>query len=159
VPNYQDYWIIGSWIKGMLLHIHIICYHTHISVLFSILTFKQPTFTYMNAHKNTPLEIHVIYLGNKKIYCTFKTRYIIPVLLSTKCHLFHNFIFFCSLKMFFINVVLKFKYQPSCLKVNCNHQDLWIIWGTRIHLTGALIRNGLLCNCRNMQGPEMSNRL
>jgi len=44
----------------------------------------------------TPLEIIFIYSGNKEIYCIFKTCCIIPVLFSTKCHLFHNLIFFCS---------------------------------------------------------------
>jgi hypothetical protein len=37
------------------------------------LTFKQPTFAYANACKETPLEIDFIYLGNKDIYCIFKT--------------------------------------------------------------------------------------
>jgi hypothetical protein len=34
-----------------------------------------------------------------------------------KCHLFHNFIFFSS-NMFFINQMLKLKYQHGHLKVN-----------------------------------------
>jgi hypothetical protein len=36
-----------------------------------------------------------IYLGNKEIYCTFKTCCIISVLFSTKFRLFHNFTFPC----------------------------------------------------------------
>ena len=48
----------------------------------------------------------------------FKTCCVLFVLFSTKCCLFHNFIFFCSNNTFFINHVLKFKYHHSCLKVN-----------------------------------------
>lgn len=40
-------------------------------------------------------------------------------LFFTKFHLCHNFIFFCCANnMFFINHALKFKYPPSCIKVN-----------------------------------------
>jgi hypothetical protein len=46
--------------------------------------------------RKTPLEIHFMYLGNKEIYCIFNTCCIISLLFSTKCSLFHNFIFFCS---------------------------------------------------------------
>jgi hypothetical protein len=42
------------------------------------------------------IKIHFISSGNKGIYCIFKKCYIISVSFSTKCHLFHNFIFFCS---------------------------------------------------------------
>ena len=38
-------------------------------------------------------------------------------LFSTKCYLFHNFIFFCSNKTFLINNAPKFIYQPSRSKV------------------------------------------
>jgi len=40
------------------------------------------------------------------------------VLIFIKCHLFNNFIFFCSNNMLFINHALKLKYQPSRSKVN-----------------------------------------
>ena len=59
------------------------------------------------------LENHFKYLGNKQIYCIFKTRCIISVLFSTKYHLLHNFIFFFSNNIFFINHVLKFKYPAQ----------------------------------------------
>ena len=63
--------------------------------------------------------MYFIYLGNKDIYCIFKTCRIISVLFSTKCRLFHHFIFFCSIILtFFINYALRLKYQPSHLKVN-----------------------------------------
>jgi hypothetical protein len=42
----------------------------------TFLTFIRPAFTYVNAHKNTP-KIDFIYLGNKEIYCIFKTSYVI----------------------------------------------------------------------------------
>ena len=49
--------------------------------------------SHMRTHvKKTLLEIHFTWLGDKEIYWIFKTRCIIPVLLSTNCHLFHNFI-------------------------------------------------------------------
>jgi hypothetical protein len=58
-----------------------------------------------------------MYLGKKEIYCVFKACCIICVLFSTKCRLLHNFIFFCSNNIFFVNCALK--YQPSHLKVKC----------------------------------------
>jgi hypothetical protein len=60
-------------------------------------------------HLKKTLEIHFIYLGNKEIYCIFKTCCVICVLFSTKCHLCHNFIFVYSNDTFFIN---QFKYLP-----------------------------------------------
>jgi hypothetical protein len=75
--------------------------------------FKWSMFTYVNTQNITPLEIHVIYLGNKENYCIFKTGCIISVLFSVKYHLFHNFIFLCSNHTLFIKHELKFKYHPS----------------------------------------------
>lgn len=74
-------------------------------------------FVYANTCKKTPQEINFICLGNKEISCIFQTWYIISILLSTKCKLFHNFNLFYSNNMFFINQVLKFKYQPRHLQV------------------------------------------
>ena len=74
-------------------------------------------FTYANAHKKSPLEIHFIYLGNKEIYCIFKTSCIICILFSMKCCLYHNFTFFCSNNTFFIHHALKSQYQPGFFKV------------------------------------------
>jgi len=65
----------------------------------------------------TPIEIYLTYLGNKEIYCIFRTCCVISDLLSTQCSLLHNFIFFCSNNMFLINYVPKFKYQPGRLRV------------------------------------------
>jgi hypothetical protein len=79
-------------------------------------------FAYVDTHKN-PIEIHFTYLGKKEIYSIFKTSCIISVLFPTKCHLFHNFIFF--IHMFFTNHVLKFKYQPGCLKVKDIIHQVW----------------------------------
>jgi hypothetical protein len=36
-------------------------------------TFKQPTYTYVNARKKTHIEICITFLGKKEIYCSFKT--------------------------------------------------------------------------------------
>jgi hypothetical protein len=44
------------------------------------LTFERPAFAYTIAGRETPLEIHFIYLGKKEIYCIFKTCCIISVL-------------------------------------------------------------------------------
>jgi len=68
---------------------------------------------YVNLYRKTLLEIHVIYLGNKDIYCIFKSFCIISVLCSTKFCLFHSFILFYSNNKFFINHVLQFKYLPG----------------------------------------------
>jgi len=76
---------------------------------------ERPKFVY--ACKNTPLWIHFIYFSNKKTYCICKTFCIISVLFSTKCYLLHNFISFCSSKMFLINNAPKFIYQPGRSKV------------------------------------------
>jgi hypothetical protein len=54
------------------------------------------------------------YLSSKEIYCILRYA---AALFSKKRYLFHNFIFFCLNNTFFINKVLKFKYQLSCLKV------------------------------------------
>jgi len=64
-------------------------------------TFKWPTFSFVHTSERTPLEIHLIYLGNKEIYCIIKTRCIFFVLVTTRCHLFHDCIFFCSNNTFF----------------------------------------------------------
>ena len=83
-----------------------------------MLTFERPVFAYVNiCNKITP-EIQFIYLGNMEMYCIFKTSCVISCLFSTKCCLFHNFIFFYSNNIFFINHVLKFKYLPHSIKVN-----------------------------------------
>ena len=49
--------------------------------------------------------------------CIFNMCCVIFVLFCTKCCLFHNFIFLCSVNTFFINRALKLKYQPGHLKV------------------------------------------
>jgi hypothetical protein len=55
----------------------------------------RPAFTF--ACRKTPLQIHFIYLGNKKIYSIFKTCCTISVLFSTKCLLFHMLCFFVQI--------------------------------------------------------------
>jgi hypothetical protein len=78
-------------------------------------------FTYVSARQTTPLQIQVIYFGNKKIYCFFKTSCIISVLFSTKWHLIYKCSFFCSNNTFFINHAIKFKCQPGHLEVNASY--------------------------------------
>jgi hypothetical protein len=97
----------------LLKNLH--CNQSNIRVLFLdvTLTFSRPVFAYVNAYRNTHLEIYFIYSNNKEICCIFKTCCLMCVLCSKKCCLFHNFIFFCSNKMFFKNHVLKFKYKPQ----------------------------------------------
>jgi len=69
-------------------------------------------FTYADAHKQSPLEIHFTYLGNKDTYDIFKTCCILSVQLSTECRLYHNFIFLHSNNTyFFLKPYKKFKYQ------------------------------------------------
>jgi hypothetical protein len=68
-------------------------------------------FPYANTCKNTPVEIYFIYLGNKEIYCIFKTSCIMSVLFSTKCHLFLQFyLYVFNIMHFFLNHALNFKY-------------------------------------------------
>ena len=86
--------------------------------LLNTLTFELPALTYANTCKKTPLKIHLIFVGNKDIYCIFKTSCIICVLFSTKCYLYLNFNIFCSNKtQVIVKCAIKFKYQFSCLKV------------------------------------------
>jgi hypothetical protein len=61
----------------------------------SFLTFKWPTFLYVNTHKKHSRNSFYMFgqRGNLRI---FKACYIISVSFSTKCHLFHNSIFVCS---------------------------------------------------------------
>ena len=74
---------------------------------------QRPVSAYLNAHGKTPLEFYFIYFDNKEIYCILMINCLIYFTFSTKRHLFHNFMFFCSNNMFFINQALKFKY-PAC---------------------------------------------
>jgi hypothetical protein len=78
-----------------------------------LLTFEQHIFAYANTCK-APLETRFIYLDNKETYRIFKACCIISVEFSTKCHLFHNFVFSCSKNTFSLNHMLKFKYHPCC---------------------------------------------
>jgi hypothetical protein len=47
---------------------------------FWLITFERPVFAYMNSPRRTPLEMYFVYLGNKEIYCIFKTCCMITVL-------------------------------------------------------------------------------
>jgi len=51
------------------------------------------------------LKIYFVNLGNLEIW-TLKTCCIISVLFFTQCNVLHNFIFFCSSNIFFINYAL-----------------------------------------------------
>ena len=44
-------------------------------------------------HAKNVTEIQLIHLGNKEIYYIFETCCITSVLFSTKCRVFHNFVF------------------------------------------------------------------
>jgi hypothetical protein len=46
--------------------------------------------------KKKKVEINFIYLGNKKTYYIFKTRFIISVLFSTRSHSFNDLVFLFS---------------------------------------------------------------
>jgi hypothetical protein len=60
----------------------------------------------------TPLEIYLCIWATRK----FTAFVMHAVLFSKKCHLFDNFIPFCSNNMFSKNPVITFKYQPDCIK-------------------------------------------
>ena len=62
-------------------------------------------FTYVNTVEKMSLEVHFLYLGKMEVYWIFKTYSVMSVLLPTKYHLFHDFIFFHSYNMFFVDHV------------------------------------------------------
>ena len=64
-------------------------------------TLYIPVLPNANTYRETLQEIPFIYLENTGIYHIFKTCYIIYVLFSMPCCLFHTLIFFCSYNMFF----------------------------------------------------------
>ena len=93
--------------KNCCLHLKLFC-----------LKIKRHILAYANTRIKSPLEIHCIYLGNKKNYCVFKTCCIISPFYFPK-----NSIYFIILSlsvqvtlMFFINHALKLKYRPGHLK-------------------------------------------
>ena len=80
--------------------------------------------------------------------CTQATRIFIAflrhpayLLLSTKCHVFNDIIFFCSNDMFFLNHVWMFKYRCGHLKVEGSAcyavEHLWVLW--EMHKKAILI--------------------
>lgn len=72
------------------------------------LTYKPPSFVYVNACKTTPLEINFVYL-DKEIYCVLMTCCILFVLFPIQYHLFYN-VTFCVQIINFVNNMQKFKY-------------------------------------------------
>jgi hypothetical protein len=82
-----------------------------------------------NWHTHTHTHIIIIYF-----IAVFLRHAAWLVSFSTKCCLFHDFIFFCSNKMFFlINHALRFKHQPRHSNVNkcqkkCVHQQNFSQW-------------------------------
>jgi hypothetical protein len=73
-------------------HFFVFFFERHVSNIMC----KIPALPYANLRRKTPLEIHFIYSSNKEIYCIFNMCCIISGVYSTKCHLFHDFVFFCS---------------------------------------------------------------
>jgi hypothetical protein len=103
--------------------------------------------------EKTPLQIHFIYLGNKEIYCNFKTWCIISALFSTECCLFHNFISSCSNDTFCVKNVQKFKYQPSRLMVKSIQNRILPVWHSWHNVSRSMVDGKKLCNCNcNCQG-------
>ena len=56
---------------------------------------------YVNTCKIKTCETYLVCIGNKEISCTFN---MLHNLLYYPRHLFHDFIFFCSNKVFFLNM-------------------------------------------------------
>jgi hypothetical protein len=69
--------------------------------------------SYMQIHFKNILGINFKYGNNKKIYYILKTCYVISVSFSTKCHLFHNFIYG------FISVIYVFLLLCLCILILC----------------------------------------
>jgi len=85
-----------------------VSYTGHSWVLEVCLTLNRlNSHAWMNKQTNKQ-KTHFMYLCNKDIYCVFKTCHTISFLLSTQCHLFNNFISFCSNKSCF---------HKSCAKI------------------------------------------
>lgn len=91
----------------------------------TVLIVKWPTFTDANTHNFTLLKIKFTYL-NREIHCILMTCCISSVSFSKKCCLNHNFIFFSSNNTFFITHRLKFKHQPTHVKVN--KTSIWMLF-------------------------------
>ena len=75
------------------------------------------TFAYVNTRKKSPTEIDFQYLGNKEMYCIFKTHGIISLYLPQNA--IYSILLSCFVQiiiMFFINHALKFKYIPGPFK-------------------------------------------
>ena len=88
----------------MLVHC-LMCLNDVAGVTFNISKTCVLWFTYVNTVKKTYLQVHFLYLGKMKIYWIFKMSCVMFVLLPTKYRLFHNFIFFHSYNMFFVDHV------------------------------------------------------
>jgi len=75
------------------------------------------TCAHTHAHKNTP---RCSLLCIIHIYCCIFKTCCMTCFIFQKCCLFHDFIFFCSNKMYFflINHALKYKHQPRHSNVN-----------------------------------------
>jgi hypothetical protein len=67
--------------------------------------------------KNTLTNSFHIFRQQGNFAAFFELCWIVSVLYSTKCCLFHNFILFCSDNTFFIIHALKYNYQSCHLKV------------------------------------------
>jgi hypothetical protein len=83
---------------------------------------KDTVCTCKYTQENTPQNSYYTYLGKRNLTKFFKTCCTISVLFSTKCHWFHNCIFFRSNNtQVCVNHALKFKYwlqwDEYC---NCN---------------------------------------
>lgn len=75
-------WIYVVWLKCLLerwlINLWKTCVHTG---------------THSGIH---PYKFYFRHVGNKVRYCIFKICYTVSVLFLTRCHLSHNFMFFCS---------------------------------------------------------------
>ena len=80
---------------------------------------------FIHVNVKAPLEMYFIYLGNNEIHCILKACYIISVLFSTKCHYFHESIFFCSNNHFFIKHTLKLKYNQVIQRLISLAGSIW----------------------------------
>lgn len=84
-----------------------------------------------------------IYLDNKKIYCIFKSCFIISVLFPIKpIHLMILSFSFQIIPVFFINHSLQFKYPQSTIKIDDDLRSL-----QRIHMMASGNKIHWKCSC------------
>lgn len=117
-----------------------ICRHYIVQGIFDF----RDMFLYTWTDWKTPLEIHFMCLGTKETYRIYVICYIVFVLCSKKCCLFHNFLLFCSNNIqFFINHALKLEKPSRYVKGSCMFYVNCLVTNSNIQILAHLLRKML----------------